>query len=790
MKDRPEQPSPEPRAEAATKTEVAGPSFGAAEGAGARAEAAARAALDSTELAGPAEHTAPGTPPEGAARARETVGRFRIEAPLGSGGMADVFRAHDPALDRAVALKLLRAKRQDDDPQRMRRVLREARAAAALTHPNTVTIFDVGEADGEVFIAMELLEGEPLRRMIGRADLTLAQQLQWLLHAARALAAAHERGLVHRDVKPDNMFVCRDGTLKLLDFGIAKRSEDDSQGGLPPPSLGPSSMRTVEGRRIGTPRYMAPEQHAGQGTDARTDEYAWGLVACELLTGLHPVALLATVTMAGEPRAGEPGGGGAVGLEGAAALAGALRARVPALPEGVAEAVTRALAIQKEDRFPSMAPIVAALEKAGSASDVEPSARLGGARPATRGWRVALVAVAVLAVVVAGVFGARSLLRARGVGAGVGTGVGAGADKRATAKALAPACVVEPARTLSLAADDRAGVLPDGQLVTMRDIKRGLSLMRETASAPVPFSSYKLAPTALAAAGNDYRNAYVLGARADGKSWGVVLVTQRPDKPDVLVFGATAAGDFFLSAPPLYRVSGLIVAPSGKDLVFGVTTTEGSAPRSGALVGFPKRGARAVEIEHGVAYSPALASSASRMAFAYVFLEEKGPTLHLAILDEDAHRLGDVHAITSTPTLPTPPAVAFAGDAAAVLWIDDRGGKSRLTMATFAQGASAVSAPRVAVDEPVTLTAPVTAQLPTGEWVVAWLASTGGAPTLRVSPIGKNGELTGPTDVATRPTFEVLRATSGDRGVELSWQERERDGTTTARFAHVTCAPR
>jgi serine/threonine-protein kinase len=142
--------------------------------------------------------------------------------------MGDVFRAYDTVLDRAVALKVLHTDRSADNGQRMRRVVREARAAAALVHPNAVTVFDDGEADNEVFIAMELLEGEELRSVLERGTATLAEKLRWLLEAARALAAAHERGLVHRDVKPENMFVCKGGTLKLLAFGIAKRDDVES----------------------------------------------------------------------------------------------------------------------------------------------------------------------------------------------------------------------------------------------------------------------------------------------------------------------------------------------------------------------------------------------------------------------------------------------------------------------------------------------------------------------------------------------------------------------------------
>ncbi|MDB5220096.1 MAG: serine/threonine protein kinase, partial [Myxococcaceae bacterium] len=424
------------------------------------------------------------------------IGRFRLDAPLGSGGMADVHRAYDPMLDRAVALKVLRTKRAADDPQRMRRVLREARAAAALTHPNTVTIFDVGEANGEVFIAMELLEGEVLRNLLGRTDIPIEQRLRWLLQAARALAAAHERGLVHRDVKPDNMFVCKDGTLKLLDFGIAKRDEDDT---LDPSGevagLGPSSLRTTEGRRLGTPRYMAPEQHAGLSTDARTDEYAWGLVAFELLTGAHAVATVGTATM-----------GNAPGEHGPPTLASArhddLRARVPQLSEEVVSAIVRALEPRKDDRFPSMAPIVSALEAADDRALSRETSRAISVAPRaaseapsrSRRWRaagvVALIAIATVAMGVGGLALRKQRLA-----------------REAARIALLPACSVESRETFAMALEDRAAILPDGSVFIARDVKRGVFLERVTAPGAHPFA----VGAALSALGADYEEVGLTG---------------------------------------------------------------------------------------------------------------------------------------------------------------------------------------------------------------------------------------------------------------------------------------
>lgn len=703
--------------------------------------------LAATELAEP---TGPAVPATVADRPIVgLVGRFRLEAPLGSGGMADVYRAHDPLLDRAVALKVLRTRTRADDPQRMRRVLREARAAAALTHPNTVTIFDVGEADGAVFIAMELLEGSTLRGLLGREGITLEQKLHWLLQAARALGAAHERGLVHRDVKPDNMFVCTDGTLKLLDFGIAKRDEDDSQDSAPS-SMGPSSLRTAEGRRVGTPRYMAPEQHAGEATDARTDEYAWGLVAFELLTGTRA----SDVALGSTP-------------------ANALRAKVPELDEAIVSTVTRALEPRKDDRFPSMAPVVAAFEKRKGAASLEATART----PRRSGWVVAgVLSFAAIGILV----GARSVLRDR-------VSVGAGTRATPEERRLLPACRVDVPRSLPIAAADRVAILPTGELVTFRDIKRGLVLTREMETGPEPFTQNRFVPLSLSAIGSDYEEISVRGIRAHGVSW-VFADVKKSSLRGALLLTLSAGDEFAVRAMPVFGITGIAATSFGKDIVAGVTTSLVEGRFSGVqLFVLTDYKTQPTTVEAGGAFAPAIATSQSRIALTYLLENEGRTQLHVALLDEHAIRVGDVLTVaTTTPTMLVP-AVAFAGEAATIFWIDTSGARTRLTMSTVAPDRASMSSPKVAVDEPVTQQPPVTAHLPTGEWVVAWLASTGGDPMLRVSPIGPGGVLTGPTDVAKLPSFTLLRATSGDHGVELSWQENGANGAQTAKFARVTC---
>ncbi len=208
--------------------------------------------------------------------------RYLVEEPIGEGGMGAVYRAHDPKLDRRVALKVISD--TSTSPDASERLLREARSAAALDHPNAVSIFDVGTVSGSPYIVMELVSGRTLRTHVGDANVDLSTKLAWLGDVAKALGAAHRRGLVHRDVKPENVMVRDDGVIKVLDFGIARRTGggDDPQGPTALPTL------TREGVKIGTPVYMAPEQVRGVTLDGRADQFAWGVVAYELLAGQLP----------------------------------------------------------------------------------------------------------------------------------------------------------------------------------------------------------------------------------------------------------------------------------------------------------------------------------------------------------------------------------------------------------------------------------------------------------------------------------------------------------------------
>ncbi len=214
------------------------------------------------------------------------IGPYEIMSLLGAGGMGEVYRARDSRLRREVAVKILPPSfAQDAD--RLRRFEQEARAVGALNHPNILAIFDVGTQDGAPYLVSELLEGQSLRQQMQGAPLSGRKAVDYGMQIARGLAAAHEKGVVHRDLKPDNVFVLNDGRIKILDFGLAKlRQEDLFASGTPdvqtvdhPPS------GTTPGQVVGTVGYMSPEQVRGQTTDHRTDIFAFGAILYEMLSG-------------------------------------------------------------------------------------------------------------------------------------------------------------------------------------------------------------------------------------------------------------------------------------------------------------------------------------------------------------------------------------------------------------------------------------------------------------------------------------------------------------------------
>jgi serine/threonine-protein kinase len=417
------------------------------------------------------------------------VDRFVIEAELGEGGMGRVYRALDPRLGRRVALKVLVSAGSDGvDEEGEARMMREARAAAAFNHPNVVTIYEVGRAESGPYIAMELVAGRTLRASIGGATTPDAKKLSWLVEVARGLAAAHRAGLVHRDIKPDNVMITADGAVKILDFGIARDAEMASNdvdsraatAAAPLPSL------TAAGQILGTVQYMAPEQLRGEPLDGRCDQFAWGVMAWELFTGRLPwgsagnPALLVSAVLSVPVRP--------------------LHDVLPNLAPKVSSVVARALSKNRDTRFASMDELLAALEGESTSStteDVALQATIAISEPVaprtappqlpirekpTR-WGTVVGSVLAVALVAAG---------------------GVWWELRPTKRPEAVATAVEaPPANNAVAAQDTASNAADDQLE--RKVRRALKYalgeegLSETASAPDASSSAAI--LALRAAG-------------------------------------------------------------------------------------------------------------------------------------------------------------------------------------------------------------------------------------------------------------------------------------------------
>jgi eukaryotic-like serine/threonine-protein kinase len=216
------------------------------------------------------------------------LGPYEIVAPLGAGGMGEVYRAHDSRLGRDVAVKVLPA-RFSADPERLQRFEQEARSAAALNHPNILAVHDIGQHDGSPYIVSELLEGETLRERLNLGAVPVRKAVEYAVQIAHGLAAAHEKRIVHRDLKPENVFLTTDGRVKILDFGLAKLTQGEpALGGLS--ALPTTPPTTSPGIVLGTVGYMAPEQVRALPVDHRADLFAFGAILYELLSGRRAFA--------------------------------------------------------------------------------------------------------------------------------------------------------------------------------------------------------------------------------------------------------------------------------------------------------------------------------------------------------------------------------------------------------------------------------------------------------------------------------------------------------------------
>jgi tetratricopeptide (TPR) repeat protein/predicted Ser/Thr protein kinase len=290
------------------------------------------------------------------------IGRFTVLDKLGEGAHGVVYAAFDPELDRRVALKLLRR----DQQRSQERLRREARALARLSHPNVVGVHEVGETEGAIFVAMEFVDGETLDRWLARGQRPDAI-LEVLIAAGRGLAEAHARGLTHRDFKPSNVMVGRDGRARVTDFGLASVAPSvESEGTLPDDdALGVTQTGVV----LGTPAYMAPEQHQGHRADARSDQYSFCLTAWQALLGRHPLATdagpLPPMELLVEGKNDGPSAWPS-----------------PSVSRRIGQALRRGLAVEPSERFEGLPSLLAALSPPPTRS---------------RRWRFAVGAVAVVA---------------------------------------------------------------------------------------------------------------------------------------------------------------------------------------------------------------------------------------------------------------------------------------------------------------------------------------------------------------------------------------------------------
>jgi len=309
------------------------------------------------------------------------LGQCEIHSPLGAGGMGEVYRAFDTRLNREVAIKVL-PESVSADPERLRRFEQEARAAAALNHPNILAVYQMATHGGASYMVTELLEGEPLRERLNRGPIPLRTAVDYGSQIARGLAAAHEKGIVHRDLKPENLFLTKDGRVKILDFGLAKltlfhtASEDEKTVTL---------QATEPGVVMGTVGYMSPEQVRGQAADYRSDIFAFGTILYEMVTGKQTFrkptsAETMTAILNEDPQS-------------VAQLA-------PSTPPGIQRIVHRCLEKNLEQRFHSAHDLAFALE---AMSD---SAISSANRPPLQREKSSLVRTSILGATAAAVLGA------------------------------------------------------------------------------------------------------------------------------------------------------------------------------------------------------------------------------------------------------------------------------------------------------------------------------------------------------------------------------------------------
>src|SRR5208282_5669460 len=315
------------------------------------------------------------------------LGDYEVKSLLGSGGMGEVYRARDSRLGRDVAIKVLPSF-LSADAERLRRFGQEARAAAALNHPNILAVFQMGTYEDSPYLVSELLEGETLRDQIKRGRLSVRKAIDYGVQITRGLAAAHEKGIVHRDLKPENLFVTKDGRVKILDFGLAKLTQPQSSSEHDAPTL---TEQTDAGVVMGTVGYMSPEQVRAQTADHRADIFAFGAILYEMLAGKRAFQKpTSPETMTAIMNEDPPG-------------ISQVAANIPLAMQRV---VHRCLEKNPEQRFQSASDLAFALDALSESGGLSHSATAANVvTGAAKRWKVIFpAAVAVLALSVGGYF--------------------------------------------------------------------------------------------------------------------------------------------------------------------------------------------------------------------------------------------------------------------------------------------------------------------------------------------------------------------------------------------------
>ena len=312
--------------------------------------------------------------------AGQRLGPYEILSPLGAGGMGEVYRARDPRLERDVAIKVL--PEHFDDADSLSRFQAEAKAIAALSHPNIVSIFDTGQHEDQLYVVTELLEGETMRARLRSGPFGMRKAVEHAARVAQGLAAAHEKGIVHRDIKPENLFLLNDGRIKILDFGLAR--QDPLLAGSGDLSSSPTAGHpTNPGAMIGTVGYLSPEQANGDLADHRSDIFSLGVVLYEMLAGhrafkgTSPAELLSSVLRDEPPMPSEAD---------------------PRIPRALDLIVHHCLEKNPDERFQSARDLAFHLDSLGSTSASQRASAIALPEP-RRWWRRVAAALAALTVV-------------------------------------------------------------------------------------------------------------------------------------------------------------------------------------------------------------------------------------------------------------------------------------------------------------------------------------------------------------------------------------------------------